>query len=213
MKTFEKEQKGVVKKIVDIKGSGLLNGMALLSETTRKVLIADTDLGGVWKINVGSGEHDMAIQIDEMMKPAAGLHMGINGIKIRDGYLYWTNTGRKQCSRIKIDGDSKAAGGAEVLAEDCLADDFCFDEGSNVWITQNVLNTIVVLKESGELVVVAGQEENLDVCGGTACLFGRTKGTEHLLYVTTTGGLAGPIGGTLTEGGKVVAVDTNGFSS
>jgi len=206
-----------VKKIVDIKGSGLLNGMELLSEERKEVLIADSEVGCVWKVNVGTGEHDIAIQVDEMKIPAQGMPMGINGIKIRGAYLYWTNTGRTQFCRIKIDDHGRAIGASEVLAEECLGDDFIFDKEGNAWITQNIMNTIAVVKAAGEgkgeTVLVAGKKEELEVCGGTACQFGKKKGEERILYVATTGALAEPVKGTEMEGGKVVAVDTSGFYS
>jgi hypothetical protein len=202
-----------VKKVVDIKGSGLLNGMELLDEGKKEVIIADSEFGGVWKVDVASGKHEMVIQVDEMKIPAQGMPMGINGLKIRDGYLYWTNTGRRQFCRIKVDSDGKAVGGAEVVAEDCLGDDFVFDKEGNAWITQNILNTVVVVNVKGEMALVAGKKEDLEVCGGTACQFGIKKGEEHILYVTTTGALAEPINGTVMEGGKVVAVDTSRFYS
>ena len=213
VRDFEKEGKVDVKKVVDIKGSGLLNGMELLSKEKKEVLIADSEIGCVWKVHVGSGEHEMVIQIDEMKIPAEGFPMGINGIKIRDGYLYWTNTGRKQFCRIKIDGAGKSIGRAEVLAEDCLGDDFVFDKEGNAWIAQNTMNTIAVVRESGGVSLVAGKKEELEVCGGTACQFGRKKGEEHMLYVATTGALAEPINGSIMEGGKVVAVNTSRFYS
>ena len=213
MHGFDAEKKAGVKKIADVKSSGLLNGMELLSEVKREVLIADSDVGCVWKVHGGSGECEMIIQVEEMKIPAEGLPMGINGLKIRDGYLYWTNTGRKQFCRIKIDDAGKAAGDAEVLVEDCLGDDFVFDGDGNAWIAQNTMNTIAVVRESGEVTLVAGQKEKLDVSGGTACRFGRKEGEERLIYVTTTGALAEPINGKVTEGGKVVAVDTSRFYS
>ena len=205
--------KAEVKKVVDIKGSGLLNGMELLSEEKREVLIADSEVGCVWKVNIDSGEHEMIIQVDEMKIPAFGMPMGINGIKIRDGYLYWTNTGRTQFCRIKIDDAGKAIGKAEVLAEECLGDDFIFDKEGNAWITQNTMNTVAVVKVGGDTVLVAGKKEELEVCGGTSCQFGRKKGEEKILYVATTGALAEPVKGSEMEGGKVVAVDTSGFYS
>ena len=214
MRDFDKEGKAGVKKVVDIKASGLLNGMELLSEEKKEVLIADSEVGCVWKVHVGSGEHEMIIQVDEMKIPAEGMPMGINGIKIRDGCLYWTNTGRKQFCRMGIDSSGKATGKAEVLTEDIIGDDFIFDKEGNAWIATNVDNTIVVVRAAGgEKVLVAGKKEDLEVCGGTSCQFGRKKGEERVLYVATTGALAEPINGSVMEGGKVAAVDTSPFYS
>jgi hypothetical protein len=214
MRGFKKEGDEVqVKKICDIKESGLLNGMELFSEEATEVLIADSEVGCVWKVNVGTGEYEMVVQVDEMKVPAQGMPMGINGIKIRDGYLYWTNTGRKQFCRIKIDHAGKAIGKTEIVAEDCLGDDFVFDKEGNAWIAQNPLNTVAVVRSNGEMTLVAGKKEELEVCGGTSCQFGKGKDEEHILYVATSGALAEPVNGDKVEGGKVVAVDTSRFYS
>jgi hypothetical protein len=60
--------------------------------------------------------------------------MGINGIKIRNGYLYWTNTGRALFCRIKIDDACKAIGGTEVSVEGIVGDDFISDKMGNAWV-------------------------------------------------------------------------------
>lgn len=210
--TFDRDGAVKVKKITDVPGSGLLNGMELLSASERKILIADSEVGCVWKVDTKTGEHDIAIQVDEMKIPKEGMPIGINGIKIRDGYLYWSNTGERYFCRIKIDENCKAIGTAEILAKECLIDDFVFDTKGNVWLTQNILNTVAVMKLDGRLVTVTGHVDKFDVSGGTACQFGKTLEDEHILYVVTAGGIAKPVMGQI-EGGKVVAVDTSHFVS
>jgi hypothetical protein len=51
----------------------------------------------------------------------------------------------------------------------------------------------------------------MSVAGCTAAAFGRSKKDGKTLYVTTSGGQAVPVNGTVTEGGKVVAIDTSGY--
>jgi hypothetical protein len=70
MSKFDESSEAGVKKVVDIKESGLLNGMTLLSAENKEVLIADSEVGCVWKVNMGSGEYKMVIQVDEMKVPA-----------------------------------------------------------------------------------------------------------------------------------------------
>lgn len=53
----------------------------------------------------------------------------------------------------------------------------------------------------------------MTVAGGTTCQFGRGAGDKDVLYVVTTGGMSAPVNGELTEGGKVVAVNTTTFDS
>jgi hypothetical protein len=50
-------------------------------------------VGVVWKVNVKNGNVEKVIEFDEMKPPPPpALQMGINGVKVRDGYLYWSNT-------------------------------------------------------------------------------------------------------------------------
>lgn len=56
-----------------------------------------------------------------------------------------------------------------------------------------------------------GSITQLTVAGDTSARFGRTPGKFDTLYVSTAGGPAPPVNGTVTEGEKVVAIDTRGF--
>lgn len=210
-----------VREICAIPESGLLNGMCL-APSVGAILIADSEVGCVWRVEVGSGAYEKVLDMEEMkpLKPP-GLNIGINGIKVRDGWLYWSNTGKKTFSRVGID-EEKQVGDVEVLVRDCLVDDFCFDKNGNAWLATNVLNTVAVIrvgeswdvKEEKEVLTVAGAEDELTAAGGTACQFGRKTGLdgdEHILYMGTTGGLAAPIKGSEVEGGKLIGTDTRSF--
>jgi sugar lactone lactonase YvrE len=156
---------------------------------------------------------EKVIEVDEMKLPQPpALQMGINGLKVHDGYLYWSNTGKQLFCRIKIDGEGKAAGTAEILERDIVIDDFCFDKHGNAWVTEHGLNVVGVVKASGGVVTAAGRIDKLTIAGGTACQFGRTSEDADILYYVTTGGLSAPVNGTEVEGGKVVAIDTSKFS-
>jgi hypothetical protein len=206
------DSKAVLTHIMKLPDSGLPNGFALLPTAIGTFLFADSEVGAVWKVDVRTRTHEIAVQVDEMKAPPPpDMPLGINGIKIQDGHLYWTNTGKKLFCRIMIDHNGKAIGETEILAKDTLVDDFVFDKKGNAWLAQNVLNTVGVMKPDGVVVTAAGKTDQLTVAGGTACQFGRREEDEHVLYLTTTGALAAPIGGTQIEGGKVVAIDTTSF--
>ncbi|KAG4432311.1 hypothetical protein IFR05_012218 [Cadophora sp. M221] len=212
MRYFSTDSQAKIRQVTNLPLAGLPNGFELLSREKGMILIADSDVGAVWKLNVKDGKYEIAVQVDEMKPPPPpGLPMGINGIKIRDGYLYWTNTGEKTFCRVQITDDATAIGDVKVLERDTLVDDFVFDDHGNAWLAQNVMNIIGVRKATGGVTTVAGVADHLTVAGATSCQFGRTKEENNVLYVATSGGLAAPINGTVVEGGKVVAVDTSSF--
>lgn len=202
-----------VKKIVDIPEAAFLNGATPLSRRDHTILVADSALGVVFKVDVAAGTYNVAIDIPEMKAPGGpGLQIGVNGIKVRDGWLYFSNSGNQSLNRVKIYRNGTVHGAVEVLATGLgLLDDFTIDEKGRVWIALNSGNQLgVLVPGSDKVVTVLGVKDQLTLPGPTSCMFGR-RGLDEVLFVATSGGLAAPINGTLTEGGKIVAVDTKGF--
>jgi len=211
--SFDKDSTPKVKKIAYLPGCGLANGFELLSREDGTVLIADSDAGVVWKLNVNEGTVEKLIDVEEMKPPPPpSIPMGINGIKIRDGYLYWSNTGQQFFCRIKIDDEGKTSGSVEVLEREIIVDDFVFDRKGNAWVTCHAVNTLGVVKAAGGVIIAGGSIDKLTLAGGTACQFGRTSSDADVLYFVTSGGMAAPVNGAEVEGGKVVAIDTAKFS-
>lgn len=197
-----------VNKIVDIKEAMLLNGATRLDSASKILLIADSFLGGVWEVDVEKGTYKLGIVMAEM-KPTSGpgFSIGVNGIKVKDGYLYFDNTAQETLSRIAIDpGSGTVSGAAEVLASGIEPDDFVFGKGDLIWIAQNSLNTISVLLKNGTVVNVAGSSNSLAVPGPSACEFG----WEDKLYCSATGGLVSQVNG-MFVGGEILEIDTEGF--
>jgi len=204
-----------VAKVVDIPEAVFLNGMETLTGCNDKILVADSGLGAVWKVDVSSGKYEIVIQIPEMSPPAtAKLQIGINGLHLLNKYLYWTNSDANTLYRAKVgQGGSLVPGAtAEPVANSgTFMDDFIFDDGGNAWIAANPANLLLVVTADDKLVTVDGSQYQLTVAGDTACRFGRRQTDRKTLYVVTDGGLANPVNGTVVEGGKVVAVDTSGY--
>lgn len=204
-----------IKKVTDIPEAVLLNGMETLFGPTlaskSHVLVADSGQGLVWQVDPKTGKYSTFAAVQEMEPSAEGMLIGINGIKIRDSYLYWTNSSLQLFCRIAIGGDGTPKGETEVVKNEIFGDDFVFDDRGNAWVAQNVFNKIGVLMADGSVITVAGEPDQFTVAGPTACRFGRRPDDQHILYVATTGGIGAPINGTEFEGAKVVAVDTKSF--
>jgi sugar lactone lactonase YvrE len=211
MSGFEEEGKAKTEMLTTLPNAGLPNGFESLPKDKTCFLFADSEAGNVVKVNVNTGASEVLIDLEEMKHGPEGMPLGINGIKYKDGYLYWTTTVKKIFCRIKVDDHGDAVGKAEIVARDILADDFTLDKKGNAWLTTHSNNTIVVVKTDGTLVTAAGRLDELTVAGGTACQFGRGKDDGHVLYVTTCGGLTAPVGGDKVEGGKIIAIDTSTF--
>jgi hypothetical protein len=184
---------------------GLLNGMTTWDSGT--ALAADSEQGKVYKIDIKTGEHVVAVA-DELMQspPGSQIPIGINGIKVREGYLYFTVTSRMSFCRVPVDKDCKATGPVEVVASGFLQDDFIFDQDGTPYIVTNPQNTLVKVDVAAKgFATVAGKSDSLELGGGTACAFGRRQEDRRSLYVVTSGAQAMPVNGE-TEPAKVSVI-------
>ncbi|KAK9364351.1 hypothetical protein V1509DRAFT_643775 [Lipomyces kononenkoae] len=150
--------------------------------------------------------------------PGASFPIGINGMHIHDGYLYFSNSFAATIYKLKIDNNGYPSPGASVEKVAKVDSPFVDDlttgplKKNTIWAATNVGDSVVAVKLNGTSVVVDGSPQQLTVAGATSSAFGRTSNDTYILYVTTTGGLADPVNGTLTEGGEVIAIDTRHFS-
>lgn len=210
--------------IASIPDAALLNGATTVPKRNHLVLLTDSILNVVWRVDVSKGTVDKAAQFSPEREPSpSAITVGINGIHIHDGYLWFTNdtattnsvTGDLETSMYRIKVDENGVAAHDTSAEKILTlpseaiDDFTYGPGErNIkWIAGNKENKVFAATPDGKYAVVAGASSSFEVATATACKFGRTRGDSHILYVTTIGAT---INGT-TEGGKVQAIDTTGF--
>lgn len=197
----------IVSKVVDITEAFFLNGLALLNKAKGLIVAADSEAGLVYTLNVETGVYVKTID-DPTMKPdESSVLPGINGLKVQDGYLYYSATGPQTFNRIPINSaDGTAAGPAEVIAKNIVVDDFSLDTKGNAYVARLTDNAVARISTNGVVTQLAGNLNSTLVPGPTCTGFGRTKRDRSVLYVTTSGGAADPVNGTIIEGGKLVAV-------
>ncbi|KAI4595861.1 hypothetical protein KJ359_006500 [Pestalotiopsis sp. 9143b] len=216
--TFEGDGgNATTRKIADVPGAVVLNGVTAVpscSTSPAVVLIADSMAGLVWRVDTTTGSVSTGVQVPQMAplgNATSAQNIGINGIKIRDGYLYFDNSYAAALYRVQIDEDGFMAAGAvvetvAVIGDETFLDDFVFDASGNIYIASNHGNTVRrVDVATGESVLVAGASDQQTLLGDTAAAFGRTDKDRGVLYVTTSG--YNYSNSTAVEPGKVVAVD------
>lgn len=188
--------------------ASFLNGMTALDRRDGTVLISDSVCGLVWRLNVWTGKYEVVLQ-DETMVPAEGtrLVLGINGIRIYNGYLYYVNALRGLFCRVLIDlTTGKASGPYEVLETELPGDDFAMSADGVAYVTENGGNSLERVGADGIRSLITGGLNSSTIAGATSAAFGRTWWDRGVVYVTTSGGQAAPVNGTYTEGGKLVAI-------
>ncbi|KAI0865487.1 hypothetical protein F4860DRAFT_311606 [Xylaria cubensis] len=205
--------------ITKIPEAGLLNGAAAIpTASSPAILVTDNGISQVWRIDVKTGKYETAAEVPEMKSvPNATIPLGVNGLKIRNGYMYFSNSNLASIYRLAIDKNGIAVEGAkaELVAkyDTDNIDDFAIDEKGNFWAATNFNNTVAVAKPGSTGIAVAGESTELTVAGDTALAFGgRTATDKNIVYVVTGGALARPVNGTITEPAKIVAINRTGFA-
>ncbi|KAM0431351.1 hypothetical protein ACHAPT_005327 [Fusarium lateritium] len=198
--------------------SKFLNGVTGIPGVSNAVLVADSANGLIGRLDLTTGVFDTsAFRYPSEMNPVEGarLPIGVNGIQIRDGHLYWTNSFQACIYRIAITplGFPGRRAIPELVADlskgVSFLDDFAFDRQGNIYVATNLDNSVVFVDvESKEWKTVVGGISEMTVAGSTAVAFGRGRNDKDILYVSTSGAIATPVNGTETEGAKVVAIDT-----
>ena len=127
-----------VKLITSIPEAGGLNGMTTLKEASDVVLVADSLLGAVWRVNVTTGEYGIAIQ-SPFFAGENAIPIGINGVRMFERMLYFTNSAQGIYGRVSITNDGNAAEEVQILGRvkvpAVLYDVFDIDRNGNAWIT------------------------------------------------------------------------------
>jgi len=206
-----------ISKIADVTKASFLNGMTLLAPGSPFLLIADSVLGVVWRLNYLTSEYEIILQSPLMQPIDEAPILGINGIHVFNSSVYFTNSFKGLFAKVPVTLEGPNAGSAtgeyEVVAKNGVGDDFIFDKEGNAYITQDPSDALQLVNQEGQVTVLAGNTNSTLLEGDTADAFGRTKSDENILYVVTNGGIAKPVPGTQIVGGKVIAVDVKALFS
>lgn len=198
----------IIRTVARVPNAVMLNGMASLPTQPHIVLIADSRLGCLFRIDTKTGISKIAFKDDTLAAPTnASIPIGINGLKIARGYVYFTNTARGTFSRIPVSADGLEFGNVELIATLDMGvsgddwDDFALDANGVAYIAQPD-NSIAMIRPDGQQSIVAGGGETNDIIGPTSVQIG----TGGKLYVTTRGGTVDGV----TYSGQVVEVQLAG---
>ncbi|KAB8264279.1 hypothetical protein BDV32DRAFT_145529 [Aspergillus pseudonomiae] len=170
----------------------MLNGMAALPVHPHVVLAGDARLGAVFRVNTDTGAAEIAFTDPWLTAPSnASTPIGVNGLKIAGGYMYFTNTAREIFARVPIDGFGEKTGDIEVIAtlDDADSyhwDDFVVLEDLGVAFLAQPDTAIAQISLDGEQnIIVGGGDDRTTVVGPTSLAIAQDG---KALYVTTRGG-------------------------
>lgn len=193
-----------VKIAARVPNAGILNGMASLPKHENIILSADSKTGRIYRVNTSNGTVDIAFQDDRLTpgpKPKL-IPLGINGIKVFNGYLYLTNSEQRFVGRIKINEFGNKSGNLEIITTlppdpPKFLDDFSIARDGKIYLGIHT-NTLAQITPDGNLTsLFEGNSAGFFLDEPTATAFSKD---EKTLYVTTGGG------GQTGKGGQIVSV-------
>jgi hypothetical protein len=185
---------------------GLPDGIVALPNSPGLALLADAANGIVWRVDVWTGEHSVAIQDKMFLSESAILPIGVDGLHIWNRHLYFTNLAQSLFGRIPISRTGSPTGPIQIIANTTLGDDFAIAPDGTAYIAGD--NTLYRVDQTGAVTIIAGGPNNLTLEGATSAQFGRTLTDRGVLYVGTNGGLLAPVDG-VVHGGQLLAVNIN----
>ncbi|KIL87900.1 hypothetical protein FAVG1_08781 [Fusarium avenaceum] len=168
-----------------------LNGAIVLPRCTNTILIAESNIGGVYSFNIKTRKLCKVIQDPSMSPSGLASNMGINGLRIFDGHLYYTNSAQGTLNRMAIDDMGHKLGDPVVLwrhppTDGSTQDDFIMDSRGRSWVAGHP-NTITQVDVDGSNVraMVIGPKSQI---GPTSVAFGRGRLQEKILYIANGDG-------------------------
>jgi hypothetical protein len=187
------------------------NGITTVAGTPY-VLIADSYGGFVYRFNTKTPQ--LTTYFDHPLlkpQPVAGIAFGVNGIKISQGYLYFSNSNQQIVARIAATGvETVLEGYPEIVALSTPADDFIVNDlNGDVYITEseprNGIGFISKDSYGAAPITIAGGPNSTALVGPTAAIWMKGAVGKTLL-VSVMGGFEQFVTKKYTGGGKVVTV-------
>jgi hypothetical protein len=186
-----------INRILDVDQALTIDGLTNLPGSLKleNVLVGDLEQGVIRSVDTSNGEVRLVINnplTAAEADPLFGLS-AVNGLRVVDGVLYFTNTAQNIFAKMAIKEDGTPAGEPEVIVTvDKATTKFYFDDfdiqGNDVFLVTGSANTIVrTTLDGGPLEVVAGSKNTTAIAEPTSCRFGRTAKDRNVLYVTTSG--------------------------
>ena len=183
-----------VQKVAALPQAALLNGMTPAGPQTSSLLIADSFAGVIWHLDLKTGLSSVALNDSTTSGPGrtGSSATGVNGVKIFNGSLYYTNTGASALYRVPLNSTGFVPAGQRpvTIASNLSCDDFALDAKENAYVA-GPASIITKISPDGAREIIAGafNSSSSPLHGPTSVQLGRGPSDWMSLYVTTNGGV------------------------
>lgn len=202
-------EKPHAKLLAPIPDGVFLDGLVKFSDDL--LLTTDAAKGVIWRLNTTTGESSQVLS-HPSMKPAGGqpILVGVNGLKVQKGYVYYTSTTQEVFARFPVDENATPTGPIEVITSGLTFDDFALADDGTAYLSTNPQNELLRISPEGKVRLIAGSQVTKTVAGSTAVAFANDE--QSVLYVSMSGASVEPVLCKTVEPAKIVAVKLRGAS-
>ena len=164
-------------RIAALPPSSFANGLAL-DQAAGQLYVADSANQVIWRIPLRTGVATVWARGSALRSVQGVPAPGVNGIKVRDGAVWATNTARGTLLRIPITRD-QTAGGIQVITTGLPGiDDFSFASRDTILAAINITSQVALIHTDGRHQIVLTAKNGLSTPTSTA-----VRG--HVLEVTS----------------------------
>ncbi|RYC63328.1 hypothetical protein CHU98_g2895 [Xylaria longipes] len=190
--------------VANVPEAAIFNGIVALPKYPHVVLTSDSIKGTIYRIDTTNGKVDVAFADPKLAIGSDPLTpLGINGMKIYDGYLYFAQSAQGYFGRLRISDKGDKIGPIEKLATvpagSAGYDDFAMTKHGVSYVTDHPY-TVTRIAADGTQTELIGAGNVPKLYNPTSAALNRD---ETKLYIVTDGATLS--GG--TTGGQVIEVD------
>jgi hypothetical protein len=144
------------RRVTSLPADSFPNGMAL-DERSGELYIADSIRGAIWRAPLG-GKGEIWVAGDELVPTSI---LGANGLKVRAGFVWVSNSDHKTLLRYPIQSDG-TAGPVQTVASGHALDDFTFVHDSDVVAAAlNLEDQVALIRPDGSYQTVLTAADGL----------------------------------------------------
>ncbi|KAK5069667.1 hypothetical protein LTS08_007707 [Lithohypha guttulata] len=183
--------RAVANQVVAIPEANLLNGVAAVPTAPGVVLVADSALGSIFRVDTHAKTYERILSLDVFL-PGGGNNFGINGIHLQGGNLYFTNSAQGIFGRVPFGPRGYPGGPAVRIASapnGTYFDDFALTKNGDAYIATQENAISYVAAGSSQAQIIAGGGNSTTLAGPTSCVLRNGE-----LFVVTAGVGGGPMG-------------------
>ena len=169
------DKTGTITATVPGQKGNAFNGIARASNGV--YLMADSNGSTIWRFDLAKKQIEPWLE-DDLLAPPSGQPIGANGIKVRDGQVYVSLSGRSAIYRVGIDGGGRPQGSLVKVEEGVRPDDFDVAKDGSIYLASGM--TLYRIARTGEVTKMLD-----NVPGGAATM---VSADGRWVYWPTRGG-------------------------